>query len=164
MQTISKNLFSRLIDKIAKAVHLDAKKTIAWYSYVLLVIPIAFWLLVELRALASNQSWQAMLKQPTIAIGIIITITDFMIGYYLAIRKQELLKSYESYHFFMVWQAVSHILVGNLVGFVLAIIGIHESKSLPAGRRDGSVSLISVVSGLLLIICFSFIILVNLKG
>lgn len=165
MWTAAKNSFSNLLEKIARTVHLDAKRTITWYSYILLVIPIAYWMLIEMRILASKQSWTVMLKQPAVAIASIIAIVDFMLGYYLIMRKKDVLASYENYRLFMMWQAVCQILVGNFLCFVLALIGIHEAKKLNNGPRDSTVTMATVASGLLLIFCFVLLVMLNfIKG
>ena len=161
MLTAGKQKVSGLLEKIAKSVNLDAKRTITWYSYVLFIIPIAYWLLTEIRILASKQSWELMLKQPSVAIASIIAIIDFMLGYYLILHKQDLLSSYENYRFFMMWQAVCQIFVGNFVCFILALIGIHEAKRLDNGKRDSTVVVVTITSGLLLVMCFGFILIMS---
>lgn len=162
MWAISKHKFSNFLDKVTRTVHLNAEKIATWYAYILFLIPLAFWLMIEMRALAIKQSWGAMIKQPAIAVGVLIAVTDFMVGYYLLLRKKDLLASYKNYRFFMMWQAVTQILVGNLICFVLALLGIHEAKKLEDGPRDLTVTLVSVVSGIMLLICFGFIVLMSL--
>lgn len=159
MWTTSKQKFSNIMEKITGAVNLNPKKTISWYSYVLFFTPIAFWLLIEMQILASGKSWMVMLKQPTIAIATLIAIIDFMLGYYLVLRKKDVLASYENYRLFMMWQAVCQILVGNFICFFLALIGIYEAKFLKNGQYDATVKMVSFASGLFLIICFGFIVL-----
>lgn len=154
--------FSNLLDRIAKAVHLSAEKAIKWYAYILFLIPIAFWLMIEMRVLSKGQSWAVMLKQPAVAIGTVVAIVDFMVGYYLLLRRQDFLASYKNYRFFMIWQAIGQILVGNIICFVLALIGMHEAKSLDTGTRSLTVTMVSVVSGLLLLLCSSLIVMVEL--
>lgn len=163
MWATTRNKFSNFLEKVARMVHLDAKKTLTWYSYILFVIPLLFWLMIELRAIAIKQSIQEMMKQPTIAIGILIAIVDFVVGYYLLLRKKDILASYEGYRFFMMWQAVCQILVGNLLCFVLALIGIHEAKKLENGHCDVTVKYVSVISGLFLVLAFSFIIQISFR-
>lgn len=162
MWAVSKRKFSNLLDRIARTVHLDANRTIEWYSYILFLIPIALWLMIEMRILASKQSWTVMFKQPAVAVGVIIAFVDLMTGYYLLLKEQEVLETYENYRFFMMWQAISQILVGNFLCFVMALIGIHEAKSLKNGQRDATVTVVSIVSGLFLVICFGFILLMSL--
>lgn len=158
MWALGKRKISNVITKVVRTVHLNAEKTISWYSYILLAISVAFWLMIELQVIAGQQTWTSIMKQPTVAVGIIISIVDFLIAYYLFYKKKDILSSYENYRFFMMTQAIGQVLVGNMICFVFALIGIHESKKIDNGPRSSTVTAVSVFAIIFLIMCFGFMV------
>ena len=56
MWAISKRKVGNFIDRITESMHLDTKKILTWYSYVLFIAPLLFWAMIALRSGASGQS------------------------------------------------------------------------------------------------------------
>ena len=81
MWAISKQKVENFFGRVAKGMQLDVKKILNWYAYVLFIAPLFFWALIAMRSGASRQSMQSIImKQPAVAIGMIIAIVDFVFG------------------------------------------------------------------------------------
>ena len=164
MWAISKRKVGDFIDRITENMHLNAKKILAWYSYVLFIAPLWFWAMIVLRSGASGQSIRMMImKQPMIAISTIVAIVDFILGYYMLLNRKQFLVNRQTYRFLMVSQMISQLLVGNLLCVVLAILGCYKAKALKKTQDSVSrvVVAISLTAAGLLLASFMLILLLE---
>lgn len=56
MWAISKQKVANFIGRMTQSMHLDTKKILTWYSYILFIAPILFWALIAMRSAASGQT------------------------------------------------------------------------------------------------------------
>lgn len=164
MWAISKQKVANFIGRMTQSMHLDTKKILTWYSYILFIAPLLFWALIAMRSAASGQTLRMIImKQPAVAIATIIAIVDFVLGYYLLLNKQKVLINRQTYRFVMVSQMLGQMLVGNLLCVVLAILGVYRAKALP--KTQASVNPImmaaSIAAAVLLLGCFMLILLLE---
>lgn len=149
---------------MTQSMHLDAKKIISWYSYILFIAPLLFWALIAMRSGASSESIQSIImKQPAVAIGTIIAIVDFVLGYYLLLNKKKFMVNRQTYRFFMVSQLIGQIVVGNLLCAILAVLGMYKATALKKTQDNVNpvIIAISVVSAVLLACCLVLILLLE---
>lgn len=155
------------IDKIISMTNLNAQKILNVYSYVLLIFPIAFWILINLQALLVKTNLKRLLhNNPLMLVGIIISIIDFVFGYYLMLNKKNILSDRFSYKITMLSQMICQLLVGNVLCFFLALLGTHESKTLneqESIHRKANITVTIIISGVLLI-SFLLILVIKFKG
>ncbi|MGN1272425.1 MAG: hypothetical protein ACI4T3_04770 [Lactobacillus sp.] len=164
MWAISKQKVENFFGRMTQSMHLDAKKIISWYSYVLFIAPLFFWALIAMRGGASRQSIQSIImKQPAVAIGTIIAILDFVLGYYLLLNKKKFMVNRQTYRFFMVSQLIGQLVVGNLLCAILAVLGMYKSAALKKTQDNVSplIMAISIVSAILFIGCFALVLLLE---
>ena len=117
-----------------------------------------------MRSAASGQSLRLIImKQPAVAIGTIIAIVDFVLGYYLLLNRQKLLLNRQTYRFLMISQLIGQVFVGNLLCVILAILGMYKAKSLKKTQDSVNPIIItaSLVSAILLFGCFMLILLLE---
>lgn len=146
MWAISKRKVGNLIDRITESMHLDTKKILTWYSYVLFIAPLLFWAMIALRSGASGQSIRMMImKQPMIAISTIVAIVDFILGYYMLLNHKQFLINRQTYRFLMGSQMIAQLFVGNLLCVVLAILGFYRARALKK-TQDGVSRVIIAIS------------------
>lgn len=149
---------------MTQSMHLDAKKIINWYSYILFIAPLLFWALIAMRSGASRESIQSILsKQPVVAIGTIIAIVDFVLGYYLLLNKKKFMVNRQTYRFFMVSQLIGQIVVGNLLCAILAILGMYKATALKKTQDNVNpvIIAISIASAVILAGCLVLILLLE---
>ena len=149
---------------MTQSMHLDAKKIISWYSYILSIAPLLFWALIAMRSGASREPIQSIImKQPAVAIGTIIAIVDFVLGYYLLLNKKKFMVNRQTYRFFMVSQLIGQIVVGNLLCAVLAVLGMYKATALKKTQDNVNpvIIAISIVSAVLLACCLVLILLLE---
>lgn len=149
---------------MTQSMHLDAKKIISWYSYILFIAPLLFWALIAMRSGASRESIQSIImKQSAVAIGTIIAIVDFVLGYYLLLNKKKFMVNRQTYRFFMVSQLIGQIVVGNLLCAILAVLGMYKATALKKTQDNVNpvIIAISVVSAVLLACCLVLILLLE---
>ena len=149
---------------MTQSMHLDAKKIISWYSYILSIAPLLFWALIAMRSGASRESIQSIImKQSAVAIGTIIAIVDFVLGYYLLLNKKKFMVNRQTYRFFMVSQLIGQIVVGNLLCAVLAVLGMYKATALKKTQDNVNpvIIAISIVSAVLLACCLVLILLLE---
>lgn len=164
MWAISKQKVANFFGRITRDLSLDTNKIISWYSYILFVAPLLFWALLGLRSGASGQSMRSMIaKQPAVAIGVIIAIVDFVLGYFLLLNKKKFLVNRQTYRFLMVSQFVGQIVVGNLFCAVLAILGMYKANALKKTQDKVNPILLGICLGAaaLLLGCFALILLLE---
>lgn len=149
---------------MTQSMHLDAKKIINWYSYILFIAPLLFWALIAMRSGASRESIQSIImKQPVVAIGTIIAIIDFVLGYYLLLNKKKFMVNRQTYRFFMVSQLIGQIVVGNLLCAILAILGMYKATALKKTQDNVNpvIIAISIASAVILAGCLVLILLLE---
>lgn len=164
MWAISKQKVENFFGRMTKSMQLDAKKILSWYAYVLFIAPLFFWALIAMRSGASRQSIQTIImKQPAVAIGTIIAIVDFVLGYYLLLNKKKFLVNKQTYRFLMVSQLIGQLCVGNLLCVVLSILGMYKAKALKKTQDSINPVVIAalITSTVLLIGCFALILLLE---
>lgn len=164
MWAISKQKVENFFGRVTQNMHLDINRIISWYSYILFIAPLLFWALIGLRSAASKQSMRLMIvKQPAVAIGVIIAIVDFALGYYLLLNKKKFLANRQTYRFLMVSQLIGQFLVGNLLCSVLAILGMYKAKVLKQTQANinPAIMAICIVATGLLLGCFILILLLE---
>lgn len=164
MWAISKRKVSNFLGRMTQGMHLDTKKILTWYSYILFIALLLFWALIAMRSAASGQSLRLIImKQPAVAIGTIIAIVDFVLGYYLLLNRQKLLLNRQTYRFLMISQLIGQVFVGNLLCVILAILGMYKAKSLKKTQDSVNPIIItaSLVSAILLFGCFMLILLLE---
>lgn len=129
MQSTSKKRVTTLLDHFLQNAHLDASRILRLYTWVLIVIPLLFGMLLILNAGFSHQSVQALINKGAVtSVAVIIAILDFVLGYYLWLVRKSVLTDRRSYRFFMLCQVVSQLLVGNLLCGLLALLGLFQAK------------------------------------
>lgn len=149
---------------MTQSMHLNAKKIINWYSYILFIAPLLFWALIAMRSGASRESIQSIImKQPVVAIGTIIAIVDFVLGYYLLLNKKKFMVNRQTYRFFMVSQLIGQIAVGNLLCAILAILGMYKATALKKTQDNVNpvIIAISIASAVILAGCLVLILLLE---
>lgn len=149
---------------MTQSMHLDAKKIINWYSYILFIAPLLFWGLIAMRSGASRESIQSIImKQPVVAIGTIIAIVDFVLGYYLLLNKKKFMVNRQTYRFFMVSQLIGQIVVGNLLCAILAVLGMYKATALKKTQDNVNpvIIAISIASAVILAGCLVLILLLE---
>lgn len=149
---------------MTQSMHLDAKKIINWYSYILFIAPLLFWALIAMRSGASRESIQSIImKQPVVAIGTIIAIVDFVLGYYLLLNKKKFMVNRQTYRFFMVSQLIGQIVVGNLLCAILAVLGMYKATVLKKTQDNVNpvIIAISIASAVILAGCLVLILLLE---
>lgn len=149
---------------MTQSMHLDAKKIINWYSYILFIAPLLFWALIAMRSGASRESIQSIImKQPVVAIGTIIAIVDFVLGYYLLLNKKKFMVNRQTYRFFMVSQLIGQIVVGNLLCAILAVLGMYRATALKKTQDNVNpvIIAISIASAVILAGCLVLILLLE---
>lgn len=105
--------------------HLDTKKILTTYIYALILIPLFFGSFIILTSSVAKQNINVVLNNtPLIAIDMIVALTDFIMGYYIWLKKDLILKHEGNYHFLMFSQAISQLMVGNIFCLILALFGI----------------------------------------
>lgn len=149
---------------MTQSMHLNAKKIINWYSYILFIAPLLFWALIAMRSGASRESIQSIImKQPVVAIGTIIAIVDFVLGYYLLLNKKKFMVNRQTYRFFMVSQLIGQIVVGNLLCAILAVLGMYKATALKKTQDNVNpvIIAISIASAVILAGCLVLILLLE---
>ena len=105
--------------------HLDTKKILTTYIYALILIPLFFGSFIVLTSSVAKQNINVVLNNtPLIAIDMIVALTDFIMGYYIWLKKDLILKHEGNYRFLMFTQAISQLMVGNIFCLILALFGI----------------------------------------
>ncbi|MCX0291041.1 hypothetical protein NX781_04455 [Lactobacillus kullabergensis] len=105
--------------------HLDTKKILTTYIYALILIPLFFGSFITFALSIANQNINVVLNNtPLIAIDMIVALTDFIMGYYIWLKKDLILKHEGNYRFLMFSQAISQLMVGNIFCLILAFFGI----------------------------------------
>ncbi|WEV70784.1 hypothetical protein OZY43_07560 [Lactobacillus sp. ESL0785] len=158
------NFVIKFLDKA----HLNTKKILLTYLYALLLIPLffSFFMILE-AAITKNSIVLIMAKSPLVAVDVIIALTDFILGYYLWLKKNEILRNYVNYRFFMTCQALGQLLVGNLFCAVLALLGLISLQLAGKDRPQKGAWPIIVVSVIFMLIfsaCLAMIILLKVKN
>ncbi|CPS02835.1 Uncharacterised protein [Chlamydia trachomatis] len=125
MWAISKRKVGNFIDRITESMHLDTKKILTWYSYVLFIAPLLFWAMI--------------------AISTIVAIVDFILGYYMLLNHKQFLINRQTYRFLMGSQMIAQLFVGNLLCVVLAILGFYRARALKK-TQDGVSRVIIAIS------------------
>lgn len=165
MWAISKQKVENFFGRVAKGMQLDVKKILNWYAYVLFIAPLFFWALIAMRSGASRQSMQSIImKQPAVAIGMIIAIVDFVLGYYLLLNKKKFLVNKQTYRFLMVSQLIGQLCVGNILCVVLSILGMYKSAATLKKTQDSINPVVIaalITSTVLLVGCFALILLLE---
>lgn len=105
--------------------HLDTRKILTTYIYALILIPLFFGSFIILTSSIAKQNINVVLNNtPLIAIDMIVALTDFIMGYYIWLKKDLILKHEGNYRFLMFSQAISQLMVGNIFCLILALFGI----------------------------------------
>lgn len=146
--------------------HLDIKKIITIYLYALIIIPLFFATFILLEMSITKQSISTILiTSPIVTVDMIVTINDFVFGYYLWFKKANLLADLGSCHFFMICQLISQILVGNLFCAVLAIFGIIRTRNVDHSYNEcnKALRLVDIIFLTIFIFCFLLIVLISIK-
>lgn len=160
------NNISNFFIKFLNKTRLDTKRILNIYIYALILIPIFFGGFIILEIAITRQSLvEIFFIAPIVAVDMIIAITDFILGYFLWIKKDSILEDSGNYLFFMACQAIGQLLVGNIFCLALALFGIirtyNSGKSLKnKNKLIGAVSILFVVT---FIFCLTLIIVLNIK-
>ena len=73
--------------------HLDTRKILTTYIYALILIPLFFGSFIILTSSVAKQNINVVLNNtPLIAIDMIVALTDFIMGYYIWLKKDLILK------------------------------------------------------------------------
>lgn len=160
------NNISNFFIKFLNKTRLDTKRILNIYIYALILIPIFFGGFIILEIAITRHSLVEMLfVAPIVAVDMIIAITDFILGYFLWIKKDNILEDSASYLFFMSCQAIGQLMVGNIFCLVLALFGIirtyNSGKSLK--NKNKLIEAVSILFVVTFIFCFTLIIVLNIK-
>lgn len=166
MWTMVKNKATSFCDHIMERLHLNTYSILKWYSIILFVAPLLYFGLLEFRFIMMQVSFVSMLhKHPAMAVSVIIAITDFLLGYYCWINKNEIVNNRTRLRAFWILQCICQLLVGNIICFLLSIFGL---RALPSSRvKITTVSYFKVtiiISTLLYVLCILLLGLIGLKG
>ena len=75
--------FSSFLDRIVQNLKLTPKKLLKWYSYILILVPLACVVLVSLNLVTARTSFANLIRsQAGLAVGVIIALCDLIIGYF----------------------------------------------------------------------------------
>lgn len=155
------NYMIRFLDKV----HMDNNKILITYIYALFVIPLFFGTFILFEATVSKQSLTTILaKTPLIAIDVIMTFTDFILGYYIWLKKNNVLKDLSTYHFFMLCQVIGQIMVGNLFCAILAAAGVLRTRQARRNFKNGNKIIRGASIAYLMIFFFCLILTVWLRS
>lgn len=165
MWTMTKNKVTDFCDQIMERLHLNVCSILKWYSIILFVAPLLYWLLLEFRAITEKITLLDMMqKQPTAAISIIVAITDFLLGYYCWIKKNSLVKDLRGLKVFWVCQSICQLFVGNLICLILSILGLRALRNSDSVNETVPYFKIAIViSTVLYVLCISLLGLIGLK-
>ncbi|EGC80055.1 hypothetical protein HMPREF0522_0657 [Lactobacillus iners UPII 143-D] len=166
MWTMTKNKVTSFCDQIMERLHLNTCSILKWYSIILFVAPLLYWGLLEFRLVMTQVSFVNMLhKHPAMAVSVIIAITDFLLGYYCWIKKDEIVNNRTRLRTFWILQCFCQLLVGNIICFLLSIFGL---RALPSSKvKSTTVSYFKVtiiISTLLYALCILLLGLIGLQG
>ena len=166
MWSVGKVRLTNFLNNFLKSANLSAKRILHLYTYILFFIPLAFAALVELHSLLTKVSFSNLLKSPFVSVSVIIAFCDFLLGYYLWINKDKILLEEKTYRSFMIIQAISQILVGNLVCGILALAGIYQARELNSQKITRTDKIIKITSIIMLVIfgmCFAMLMMIGLR-
>lgn len=154
MHLVSKKGVTTFLDRFLQNAHLDAQRILRWYSYLLLLIPLLFWAMLAFNAGLSHRSLPSLInREGMISVGIIIATLDFVLGYYLWLSRGKVLTDQRNYHFFMLCQVLSQLLVGNLICTVLALFGLYQAKQLELSDKENMATrIVKIFAGCMLVI------------
>lgn len=166
MWTMTKNKITDFCDQIMMRLHLNTRSILKWYAIVLFVAPLLFWGLLEFRVVIAKISLFDMLRnQPTIAISVIVAITDFILGYYCWLEKDKLISCTKDLKIFWICQCFCQLLVGNLVCLILSLFGLRALRSLDTTTaKVAYFKVIIIISTVLYALCILLLGLIGLKG
>lgn len=149
--------------KFLDKVHLSAKKILITYTYALILISLFFGSFIVFIITFTKQNITTILSNtPMIAVDMIIAVSDFLMGYYIWLKKDFILNHYGDYYFLMLSQAISQLMAGNLFCLLLAIFGIirvnKETRNLKCKSKFIKISSIAF----LIIFAFCLALVTNL--
>lgn len=114
-----------LVIKLLDEAHLTATRILFTYIGALIVIPLFFGMFILFEKQLTRQGLKTMMANtPLVTVDIIVTIIDFLLGYYLWLQKDKILADLGTYRFLMLCQVISQAVVGNLFCAVLAVLGL----------------------------------------
>jgi len=120
-----------MINFLNKA-HLDTEKILATYIYALFLIPLFFGIFIVFASSMTKQTINVFLNAtPLVAIDMIVAISDFIMGYYIWLKRDLILERKGNYRFLMFSQIISQLMVGNLFCVVLALFGMIRISDQP---------------------------------
>lgn len=155
------------IIKFLDKAHLNTSRILITYICALLLIPVFFSFFMILEVAITKSNVMTIMKSPYVAVDVIIIITDFILGYYLWLKKDNFLYKNHNYRFFMTCQLIGQLLVGNLFCSILALFGLISLRSVKKGWQENSEWLIKVISIAFIFlfgICSAIIILLKVKN
>lgn len=156
--------FSSFLDRIVQNLKLTPKKLLKWYSYILILVPLACAVFVSLNLVTARTSFANLIRsQAGLAVGVIIALCDLIIGYFCLLNLSNFGKK-KTYKRFMITQVITQALVGNFMCVIMGILGIHLSKELKnEGQVNSKVKLVINFGTALLFLCFVLLIVIELK-
>lgn len=166
MWTMTKNKVTDFCDQIMERLRLNIRSILKWYSIILLVAPLLFLGLLEFRVVMTKVSLADMFhSQPTIAVSVIVAITDFLLGYYCWIKKDKLVNSTKELKIFWICQCFCQLLVGNIICFLLSLFGLRALHSFKVtDRAIAYFKTTIIISTVLYVLCILLLGLIGLKG
>ena len=157
--------FSNHFTLLLQNYHLDSKRILVVYDSILLLSSLAFAIMVWLEGIFQKKSAIELIKMnPIVGISMIVAFSNFILGYYVWVHKNIFLDSKQNYRFFMIWQSLSQLVLGNFVCTVLSFIGIYQAKTI-AVEKSHRLQLLPLITALtiLYLICFIMLITIAFK-
>lgn len=139
---------------------LSAQRILRIYGVILMLIPIAFGLMVWLESQMQGASVTHLVRQePVISISMVIAFSDFILGYYLLLKQRQVLASQKTFRFFMAWQCLGQLLMGNFVCAFLAFCGSYQARHINSTQKTNpELQGLTIMLTCLYLICFCFLV------
>lgn len=152
------------LKKLSESLDITPRRLLTVYSYILFLTPLAYWAFIEFQSVYAKVTPLAMIKQnPTITLALIVSIVDFVLGYYLLLHKEDFLDR-DSFKLLMVTQFIAQAMLVNIICALIAVVGLLNMGSLEytddrAVLQRNKFTIFSSLAGL----AFSFVLLVIIK-
>lgn len=155
------------IDKLSSATHLDPKRIMKIYTFILFFAPLAYLVLLEVQATGQKETiFKLLSSSPLVTISLITAAGDFVLGYLCWLNGKKLLDDRASFHKFMKIELFSQLLACNWICLIFAIFGVRLSSDITEKNTSTDANrLISLayVTLFLSIICFVFMMILAIK-
>ncbi|GHN17188.1 hypothetical protein [Lactobacillus delbrueckii] len=155
------------LDRLTKSARLTPKRILKIYTFVLFFAPLAYLLLLQLRAGAAKQTiTDSIAASPATTVSIIVAAGDFLLGYLCWIDGGALLADRRQYMKFMKLQLWTQLIVGNWFCFLFAIFALRRGEDLPEESKVKPSQLLSLtyLIASLFVICFVFYVVLAFRA